>query len=168
MTKKNTTREEIAALRREIARLQSRPADAASIHEAVTAAVRLRQAEYHEWADSNARTIAHDPVDGCRDVFASFSFNQTLWTSRAMFGLLADRLIDDLTARATARSNELGEPLNPRERAKQDLTLRRRMYQLELQDVAESIAAGVPLRPDVNAAAVLGAPVDEAEEAGLL
>lgn len=168
MSKKNSTRDEIAALRKELGRLERRPADAASIRGAVTAAVRMRQAEFDEWAQSAARRISHDPVDGAREVFTMFGADATAWMRRVMVGLLADRLIDDLTSRATAVSGDIGEPLNPSERNRKSLELRRRLYALELQDVAESLAAGIPFRPDVNPAAVLGAPVDEAEFAGLI
>lgn len=168
MSKKPTTRDEIAALRNELAHLEQRPADAASIRKAITAAVRLRQSEFDEWAEWKAKHIARDPADGAREAFATAIPSNPAWAHRAVFGLLADRLIDDLVARATAASADIGEPINPAERTRQALALRRRMYALELQDVAESLAAGIPFRPDVNPAAVLGAPVDEAEAAGLL
>lgn len=168
MTKKSTTRDQITDLRKDLAHLERRPADEPSIRDAITAAVRLRQAEFDEWAQSAARRIASDPVDGAREVFTMFGTDGPAWMRRVMVGLLADRLIDELASRATAVSDDIGEPINPSERSRKALELRRKLYALELQDVAESLAAGIPFRPDVNAAAVLGAPVDEAEFSGLI
>lgn len=159
---------EIEALKSSIAALESRPADADTIAEAVRAACRAQAAELEESIEEAAGWIAADPSNARAIFNGARSSSAGAWASKMLRGLLADQLAERLTARACAIATAGGNPIKPAERAEQLLNLRRKLYQAELDDVLASLTAGVALRTETNPAAALGAPLAAAEAAALI
>lgn len=158
-------RKQLAAIQAQLDDLKSRPADAESIARAIRERCALQAERFETAFRVAASQIARDP----RDVGELFRESEsTRWIHSALIGLLGDAFVGRLIEQAQAAADAMGEGITPAERAALEKKLRRELYQLELAEVAAARKAGTPLRPDTNPAAVLGAPLDAAEEAGLI
>ncbi len=158
-------RKQVEAIRAQLADLDSRPADGETIARAIRERCALQAEHFETSFRVAAEQIARDPSD----VGELFRHSDTpRWMHSALIGLMGDVFIGRLIEQAQAAADAMGEGITPAERAKLSKALRRELYECELAEVAAARKAGATLRPDTNAAAVLGAPLDAAEEAGLI
>ena len=163
------TRSRIAALKSELTTLRCAPATPEAIQAGIQAAVGHYITEFEEKLDWAGAIAARDPADGVRSFFYdSNGPTSALWLKKFAMGLLAGELTHELTQRALERAAEMGDPVDPATRRTRTKELLREIYVLELQDVAESDAGGLDYRPDTNGAAILGATLEDAEDAGLI
>ncbi|AVR89530.1 hypothetical protein [Thauera aromatica] len=164
-----STRTEIANLKAELVRIDRMPATAEAIRAQIEAACTAQAADLADALASFGRVASKDPAAGVRLLFeGSYGASALPWVRRLTIGLLANDLADELSRHAIAAAAEMGEAMAPAEREARLRELRRAIYALELRDVAETRAGRNAFRPDTNPAAVLGAPLDEAEDAGLI
>lgn len=160
-------RAEIAGLKDQLSEIKRAPCDAQTIASEIRAVVHRHRAKFDSLIADTARIAARQPARA--DIFfEDYAADPGRWAAQVLAGIACAQIEDALIARAISASDQAGGALSPADRAEKLRAASRTLYELERADVEASLAEGIPLRPDTNGAAWLGAPLEAAEAANLI
>jgi phage shock protein A len=158
-------RRDIADLKADIAKVDSALAPLDERTELLRVAYRELTSAYDKWIDKAAAALADGAVADVFLVAPELKLERAIGIAVAAVG--EDEFIASALERV-ARHERGRQRMPAGEKSAALLKLHRRLYQLELDEEALVLASGEERRPDANAAAVLGVPLDVAEENNLL